>query len=159
RSADAAYAAATAPKLVAVLEDYFGIPYPYPKLDLVPIPSTTWFGAMENAGMITFAQGILLKPKGSSKQQLRNFDWTAGHEMAHQWFGDYVTWSWWDDIWLNEAFATWMEEKVMRARPGWIDGEESGDRDRGLNADELVTARRVRQPIATQGDIQTAFDG
>ncbi|MCA9675833.1 MAG: M1 family metallopeptidase, partial [Myxococcales bacterium] len=159
RSAEAAYAARTTSALVSALEDTFDIPYPYAKLDLVPIPKTTWFGAMENAGMITFNQDLLLLPADASPRQRREFDDVTGHELAHQWFGDLVTLSWWDDVWLNEAFATWSEEKVMATRPDWEDTKAGDNRERGLGADGLVSARRIRQPIESVDDIRTAFDG
>jgi len=154
----ARYAADTTATLVGVLEDYFGSPYPYAKLDLVPIPTTVGFSAMENAGMITFSEG-LLTPQELTPSRKRSFDSVAAHELAHQWFGDLVTLAWWDDIWLNEAFATWAEEKVMLRRPDWTDGDEVHDALGGLEADGLATARRVREPIDTIDDIHNTLDG
>ncbi len=156
----AGYAATDAARTMGMLEDYFGRPFPYAKLDLVPIPTTTWFGAMENAGMITFRQDLLFHEKWTDLDR-QTFVWYLAHEGAHQWFGDLVTMSWWDDIWLNEGFATWMEEKVMATfQPGWVAPETWVQRrNYALTADGLVTARMVRQPIAEQSDIQNVFDG
>jgi alanyl aminopeptidase len=106
------YAAETTPKIVAALEDYFGIPYPYEKLDLIAVPEF-WPGAMENPGAITYRDRLLLvDPKATSEAQMRRLDFVTAHEAAHMWFGDYVTMAWWDDLWLNESFADWLSEKI-----------------------------------------------
>ncbi len=160
RAAEAAYAASVTPKLIAMLEDYFGMPYPYEKLDQIVVPLTTAWGAMENAGLIAYGD-FLLSPKEQDtglRQRVR-----AGameHEMAHQWFGDLVTTAWWDDIWLNEAFASWLSSKLLNEwKPEW---NIEADRARSLSvmrADSLVTARKIRQPIEAPGDIANSFDG
>ena len=127
--AEAAYAARTSPEILETLEAYFGIPYPYEKLDLLAIPLTVHFGAMENAGLVTVASGRLLARKENESLYFQQ-TWAiyAAHEFAHQWFGDLVTMAWWDDIWLNEAFATWMENKIVDAwAPTW--GIQRGGRD------------------------------
>jgi alanyl aminopeptidase len=157
RSDRATYAAKVTKDIVGLLEEYFDMPFPFPKLDLVPIPTSSF--AMENAGMITFwAEGLLPSPGAGAAEHL-SYESVAAHEIAHQWFGDYVTLAWWDDIWLNEAFASWAEEKVMRRRPGWSEGDEVGDRQSGLGSDSMASARRIRQPIVKQDDIEDAFDG
>jgi alanyl aminopeptidase len=160
RAADAAYAAKTSAKLVEYLEDYFGTPYPYDKLDMLTIPITVGFGAMENAGLITYTETLMLMdPKAAKERQLRWIS-VAAHELAHQWFGDLVTMAYWDDIWLNEGFANWMQRKITaRFEPAWHDEQaELNTRDSALDNDSLVTARQIRQPIAGQDDIFTAFD-
>ncbi len=169
RGPEAAWAAATSAKIVDALEEWFGTPYPYEKLDMLGIPVTSGFGAMENAGLITCAQRFLLADPRTMTQAQR-YTWLsiAGHEVAHQWFGDLVTPAWWDDVWLNEGFARWMEPKVLAALesklgasfPGKLGSElEPADtRERALTADQLSSARRVRQPIADASDIFTAFD-
>ncbi len=159
---EAGYAAKSIPALFTRLEQYFGIPYPYPKLDSLVIPQTVAFGAMENAGLITYAQSELLaKPSELSDGFKRNCAETTAHEMAHQWFGDLVTMAWWNDIWLNEGFATWMENKITGEwRPVWhpaISTEEG--RQFAMGQDSLLAARMIRQPIASKGDIENAFDG
>jgi cytosol alanyl aminopeptidase len=161
RKADARYAAASTKPLLEDLEKYFGIPYPYEKLDVLAIPHTVTFGAMENVGLITFFMaGMLAKPEEDTISFKRRYADIITHELAHQWFGDLVTTAWWDDIWLNEAFATWMEAKIItRFQPSWT-YEALHARDRGFvrQGDSLLSARSVRQPIASKDDIANAFD-
>ncbi len=116
RGAEAAAAREITPAMLRVLEDYFGTPFPFPKLDSVVIPATVNFGAMENAGMITYQSTLMLaRPFEDTATFRRRYAGVGAHEMAHQWFGDLVTLAWWDDTWLNEAFATWMAYKVLDA--------------------------------------------
>ena len=161
RGGETAYAVKTASKLVDLVEDWFGMPYPYPKLDLLTVPITSGFSAMENPGLILYVEGYYMFA-GKPSWQRRN-DWIIGgsHELAHQWFGDYVTPAFWDDIWLNEGFATWMENKITAAfEPSWHgELEQVSIRNGALRADSVVSARRVRQPIATTDDILNVFDG
>ncbi len=162
RSADAAWAAKTAAPILDGLESWFGGRLPYPKLDLLSIPLTVGFGAMENAGLITFTEGLILHdPAKVSKEREHRWVVVCAHEMAHQWFGDLVTMKYWDDIWLNEGFANWMEAKVTNAiDPTYHDElSELEMRNGALGADALVSARQIRQPIETADDILTAFDG
>src|SRR6266481_3403908 len=155
----ARYSALSSPKLMDILEEWFGIPYHYPKLDLIEVPLGG--GAMENPGLITFAQRInLTKPGTESPQFHRRAADVEAHEFAHLWFGDMVTNAWWDDIWLNEAFATWMTfHAVEILQPDWGAPEErAASMQRAMSADRLLSARRIRQPIYSEGDIKTAFD-
>ncbi len=102
RTADAAYPAQVTGPLLDLLEDYFGTPYPFPKLDLVAV-SVFNAGAMENPGFITFRQELILtKPGERTLNREKSYATVVAHEMAHQWFGDLVTLAWWDDTWLNE---------------------------------------------------------
>jgi alanyl aminopeptidase len=160
RAADAAFAARTSAKLIDELEDYFGTPYPYDKVDMLAIPITVGFGAMENAGLITYTETLILMDAKASKERQLRWISVASHELAHQWFGDLVTMAYWDDIWLNEGFASWMTHKIVaRFEPAWHDDQAELDtRNVALDADGLVTARQIRQPIASQDDIFTAFD-
>ncbi len=161
RAREAKYAAEVTATILTRLEDYFGIPYPYEKSDQVAVPVTTGFGAMENAGMVTYGQTLILAdPASDTISRQRRYAEVAAHELAHQWFGDLVTTAWWDDIWLNEAFATWMEQKLIAEwKPEWKTGID--DVDSKLYAedrDSLVTARKIRQPIRSKDDIGSAFD-
>lgn len=158
---EAKYAAEVTATILTRLEDYFGIPYPYEKSDNVAIPVTFGFGAMENAGMVTYAQTIILaRPDRDTEGRRREYASVAAHELAHQWFGDLVTTAWWNDIWLNEAFATWMERKILAEwKPEWNTRVE--DVRSTLMAemdDSLVSARKIRQEIRSKDDISNAFD-
>jgi cytosol alanyl aminopeptidase len=161
RAHEAKWSAETAARIVGLLEDYFGIPYPYDKLDHISRPSLQG-GAMENAGLITYGKRLILRDPAHITQG-EKFGWVsvAAHELAHQWFGDLVTTAWWDDIWLNEGFATWLASKIVaQFDPAWRgDLLDTNQRETALNADRVVNARRVRQAITNPGDIFQAFDG
>jgi len=159
---EAKYAADVTATIITRLEDYFGIPFPYDKSDQVAIPVTFGFGAMENAGMVTYAQTIILaKPSNDTVRRQREYASVAAHELAHQWFGDLVTTAWWNDIWLNEAFATWMEQKLIAEwKPEWKTRVDDVGSKLGAEAeDSLVSARKIRQEIQSKDDISNAFDG
>jgi cytosol alanyl aminopeptidase len=160
RASEAAYAASITPKMIELLEDYFGTPYPYEKLDQVVVPLTTAWGAMENAGMIAYGD-FLLSPKEQDSDLLqRGRAETMEHEMSHQWFGDLVTTAWWDDIWLNEAFASWLSSKLLNEwKPEWNIKADTARTLYVMRSDSLTTSRKIRQPIEAPGDIANAFDG
>jgi alanyl aminopeptidase len=161
RGAELRYAKQVTPRIVELLEEYFGMPYPFEKLDTVPIAQTVGFGAMENAGMITYASTLThARPDEETPTFRRLYAAIAAHEIAHMGFGDLVTPAWWDDIWLNEAFATWMSRKVMREfEPSWDNGwQRTFGRGRALLADSLPSARRIHNPIVVHDDINLAFD-
>ncbi|HET6911843.1 MAG TPA: M1 family metallopeptidase, partial [Rhodanobacteraceae bacterium] len=153
-------ALAMAPGIIEHEEAYYGFGYPFGKLDLAALPDFS-AGAMENAGLITYRDWLLLLKPNSSPSAVRSTFSVEAHEMAHQWTGDTVTLKWWNDIWLNEAFATWMEQKVtMEIHPeyrGDLERIEGGEG--AMHNDSLVSARMIRQPITGNGDIETAFDG
>ena len=158
---EAKYAAEITATILTRLENYFGIPYPYEKSDQVAIPSTFGFGAMENAGMVTYGQTILLaNPERDTVARQRECASVEAHELAHQWVGDLVTTAWWNDIWLNEAFASWMEQKILAEwKPEWHTRVEDVNSKLGAEAeDSLVSARKIRQEIKTKDDISNAFD-
>jgi alanyl aminopeptidase len=161
RAADAAYPAKVTAELLERLEHYFGTKYPYPKLDLLAV-SVFNAGAMENPGLITFRQGLLLtRPEELTQGRQEAYAITATHEMAHQWFGDYVTLAWWDDTWLNESFASWMETKIVAEwKPEWdLDVGAVAGKSSVMRQDSLDSARSIHQPIQEQGDIESSFDG
>ncbi len=148
------------PSIIHTLEDYYGFGYPWDKLDLLAAPDFS-AGAMENPGLVTFRDWLLLLDPDSPANYVRGSFNVTAHELAHQWTGDTVTLAWWDDLWLNEAFATWMQQKVTEK----VHPEYRADLDRvrgaqgAMNGDSLVTTRKIRQPITGNGDIETAFDG
>jgi aminopeptidase N len=141
--------------------NYFGIPYPLKKLDLIGLPDFE-AGAMENFGAITYREtDLLIDPKIASDAAKENVAVVIAHEMAHQWFGDLVTMQWWDNIWLNEGFATWMENKPVAAmHPEWnIDQVVANSRDSTLDLDAQPTTRAIRAKANTPDEINQMFDG
>jgi cytosol alanyl aminopeptidase len=160
RLADAAFVAHAYPRIFERLERWFGIGYAYQKLDQIAIPLTVGF-AMENVGLITYgAPNVLAKPDAATPRFRHGSASVGAHEMSHQWFGDLVTAAWWDDIWLNEAFATWFASKMVDDwEPGYEHGAaRSSERAEAIAEDMLVSARRIREPIVVRGDINNAFD-
>ncbi len=160
RGKELAYALETTPAIVLALEDYFGIAFPFDKLDLLAAPDFG-SGAMENAGLILFRDSLLLINAQSPIRIRQGYYATNVHELAHQWFGNLVTMPWWDDIWLNEGFASWMDSKTThQLRP-----EFHADRQRlqstmfAMGGDALASARQIREPIRDFTDIEAAFDG
>ena len=152
-------ALAETPALVAEHERYFGVAYPFRKLDLAAVPDFQ-AGAMENVGLITFRDELLLMGDHPSPAQREAYRYVQSHELAHQWFGNLVTPRWWDDLWLNESFATWAGARAADAVFAER-GFRSGQLANTLNAmreDSLASARSMREPITTSGDIANAFD-
>jgi aminopeptidase N/puromycin-sensitive aminopeptidase len=142
-------------------DQYFGIKYPMPKLDLIAIPDFE-AGAMENFGAITYREtAMLVDEKTAPVAAQKTVAIDVAHEMAHQWFGDMVTMKWWDNLWLNEGFATWMENKPVAAwKPEWnIVQDEAGDLDDTLNLDSMATTRTIRAVVNTPSQINEMFDG
>jgi alanyl aminopeptidase len=160
RMEEVRYAAEVTATILTRLENYFGIPFPYDKSDQVAV-CAGFGGAMENPGMVTYAQTLILaNPTRDTIGRQRSYASVAAHELAHQWFGDLVTTAWWNDIWLNEAFATWMEQKLIAEwNPEWKTRVEDVDSKLyAENQDSLVSARMIRQEIKKKDDINNAFD-
>ncbi len=159
RGPELAYALAHVGELLSALEGYFGIEYPYEKMDVLAVPDMG--GAMENAGAVTFEEDLLLiDPKTAPVSQRRAFAEVVAHEFAHQWFGDLVTMAWWDDTWLNESFAEWMGVKIADRWDPTLHSDltlASGMQE-AIGTDSLVNARQIHQPIASSDDIENAFD-
>jgi alanyl aminopeptidase len=146
-----------------ILSEYFDRNYAYPKLDLIGVPEFG-AGAMENPGLVTFREEMLLlnpDPARVSVNSRRGIASIIAHELAHQWFGNLVTMRWWDDLWLNEGFATWMGARVLDTwRPAMNSRVESiRSRAWAMDEDSLPTARIVRQPVRSTSEAEEAFDG
>ncbi|AZK86290.1 aminopeptidase [Xanthomonas oryzae pv. oryzae] len=142
---------------------YFGIPYPLPKLDNIAAPGQSqFFSAMENWGAIfTFEYSLLLDPATSNINDKQSVFTVAAHEIAHQWFGNLVTMAWWDDLWLNEGFANWMEARTThKLHPEWdIDNTGAAFKSRAaMHRDAYVTTHPVVQHVDTVEQASQAFD-
>jgi alanyl aminopeptidase len=157
----AKFAASITAEIITREEKYFGIPYPYDKADQLAIP-LSFGGAMENPGLVTYDANIILAPAGQeSLRHQREYASIAAHELAHQWTGDLVTMEWWNDVWLNESFATWMAAKQLAEwKPEWNTRADDQDARQGaMLEDTRTTARRINQPVNNKDDIANAFDG
>jgi hypothetical protein len=153
-----AFALAGTKRIVALLEDYFGERFPYPKLDQVTTPILP--GAMENAGADLYRDDILVMDDDAPVVQQRQFGMIVAHELGHQWFGDLVTPAWWDDIWLNESFANWIGYRIGDVwRPDLgISGNALASGYSAMVTDALLAGRPVRQPIVSSDQVDSAFD-
>ena len=155
------YGVTVAKYVLHYYNDYFGIPYPLKKLDLIGLPDFE-AGAMENFGAITYRESeLLIDSKSASIGAKKNVAEVIAHEMAHQWFGDLVTMQWWNNVWLNEGFATWMENKPVAAmHPEWnIDQDVVAGEDNTLNLDAQPTTRPIKAKADTREEIEQMFDG
>jgi aminopeptidase N len=147
-------------KLLSWFNDYFGVKYPLPKLDLIAVPGG-FGGAMENWGGITFFESrLLFDPATNPDSARRGIFGIIAHEMAHQWFGDLVTMAWWDNLWLNEGFATWMATKASEQFypqwQSWLNGY--AQKQYALALDARCTSHPIQQPIADESEAMVAFD-
>lgn len=153
-------AAEMTPPILAALEEYFGQPYPYEKLDQIAVPEF-WPGAMENVGLITYRDTILLVDEnGVTVSQLRRLAEVIAHELAHQWFGNLVTMEWWDDLWLNESFATWCGNKItdqVYPELGMAITNVQGTA-RAMGLDSQMNARAVRKPVPADANMDQLAD-
>ena len=148
--------------LIPYYNDYFGVNYPLPKIDNIAGPGQSeFFAAMENWGAVfTFQRDLLDDPKTTSPRSREFIEVAQAHEVAHQWFGDLVTMAWWDDLWLNEGFASWMETKATdHFHPDWyallnrVSGRESA-----MGLDAFRTTHPIVQHIRTVDEANQAFD-
>jgi alanyl aminopeptidase len=161
RASEASFAASMTPDILARLETYFGTPYPYEKLDVMSLPMTLGFSAMENPGLVTFSSLNLLAKSGEESTEFkREFVSTQAHELAHMWFGNLVTMAWWDDLWLNESFASWMAEKITNQMSAEFRGESDtqGARAWAMQTDRLLSTSQIYQPV-TSSFSQSDQDG
>jgi aminopeptidase N len=156
---DGATALANARQILADYNDYFGYPFPLPKLDSIAVPGG-FSGAMENWGAITYNDQILLVTASSTIADRQQVFSDQAHEMAHQWNGDLVTMGWWDDIWLNESFASWMAAKETDLRnPSWNWWEsEDATKETAMGADARDTSHAIQQHVTDEQEAQNAFD-
>jgi aminopeptidase N len=158
---DGAFALSAAEFFLHYYDTYFGIKYPMPKLDMIALPDFE-AGAMENFGAITYREtALLVNPKTAPLSAQKHVAVDVAHEMAHQWFGDMVTMQWWDNIWLNEGFATWMEYKPVAAwKPEWeMPQEVASNLNRTLDLDARKVTRTIRATADTPDEINEMFDG
>ena len=150
----------SAQQVLTFYNTYYAIKYPFGKLDVVAVPDFA-AGAMENTGAIFYREtDLLVDPKTASVSTRKTITSILAHEMAHQWFGDLVTMQWWDDIWLNEGFATWMANKPLAAaHPDWnIDVDEAQENQTALGLDSLKSTRPIHSDVSTPAQIDEAFD-
>ena len=164
------YALDSSAQVTEYFNDYFGEPYPLPKLDEIAVPGG-FGGAMENWGGITYFESRLLyDPERSSAETKQNIYEVIAHEIAHQWFGNLVTMAWWDNLWLNEGFASWMGSKCTeKFNPEWEvwltrDVPRNPTRRTGIpketamESDARSTTHPIQQPVATEAEADSAFD-
>ena len=164
------YALEATAQILQYYNDYFGVAYPLPKLDQIALPGG-FGGAMENWGGITYYESkLLFDPKSSSAETKQDIYEVLAHEMAHQWFGDLVTMAWWDNLWLNEGFASWMGSKcTAHFNPQWevwLRREFPRDPSRrvgiakeaAMEGDARSTTHPIQQPVATEAEANSAFD-
>ena len=164
------YALEASAEILKYYNDYFGVPYPLPKLDQIAIPGG-FGGAMENWGGITYFESVLLfDPKNSSAGTKQDIYEVIAHEMAHMWFGDLVTMAWWDNLWLNEGFASWMGSKctahfnsewevwLARKLPRDPTRRTGIAKEAAMEGDARSTTHPIQQRIATEAEANSAFD-
>jgi aminopeptidase N len=164
------YALDSSQQILTYFNDYFGVPYPLPKLDHIAVPGG-FGGAMENWGGITYYESrLLFDPEKSSAETKQNIYEVIAHETAHMWFGDLVTMAWWDNLWLNEGFASWMGTKcTAKFNPDWEVWQSRNvprdparrhgiGKESAMEGDARSTTHPIQQPIANEAEASSAFD-
>lgn len=150
-----------AAKTLEFYDEYFGLPYPLPKLDLIALPDFS-SAAMENWGLVTFREAYMLVDEANTPADMREtIASVVTHELAHQWFGNLVTMKWWDDLWLNESFAKWMENYAIdHLNPEWQVWEQFGasEQQYAFNRDSLANVQAVREPVRHPDELHSLFD-
>jgi len=161
RSNSCGFALECAAKCLEEYNDFFGVPYPLPKLDMVAIPEFA-AGAMENWGLVTYRDvDLLIDPQTASNSQKQRVCIVVCHELAHQWFGNLVTMSWWDDLWLNEGFASWAENwSANQFYPEYRMWDQfvTDHMARALKLDGLQSSHPIQVPIAHAEEVEQVFD-
>ena len=159
RSGELGYARAVTPRVVAALDAYFDIDYPYGKLDVAIVPR--YWGTMEHPGIVAMGQPLsLIRPEQASRERREHYANVLAHELSHYWFGDLVTMAWWDDTWLNEALGEWNDLHITQAaEPTWrMLDERVGISVEAFAADEKLGTHAIRRPVLKQADIDGSFD-
>ena len=159
RSTELAYAKQITPKVVAALEDYFDMDYPYGKLDVAVVPR--YWGTMEHPGIVAMGQTLtLIRPDEETREREQHYTNILAHELSHYWFGDIVTMAWWDDTWLNESLGSWSDVNITDAvEPAWhLRDDEVALATRSMSADETLAARPIHHEVTTTEEIEAAFD-
>ncbi|MBL9019514.1 MAG: M1 family metallopeptidase [Myxococcales bacterium] len=159
RAGELGYAKEVTPKVVTALEDYFDMAYPYLKLDVAVVPR--YWGTMEHPGIVAMGQPLtLIRPDQATRQRKLAYLNILAHELAHYWFGDYVTMAWWDDTWLNESLGQWLDLLITDAvAPQWeVLDQRVGRAAAAMMADETLSTVSVRQPVTTRAQVEAAFD-
>ncbi len=154
------YALESAQKILHYFNEYFGVKYPLPKLDLIAVPGG-FGGAMENwGGIVYYESALLFDPQKSPESAKERIFGIEAHEMAHQWFGDLVTMAWWDNLWLNEGFASWMGTKCTdQLNPQWqVWARAAASKEYAMATDALSVTHPIQQPVETESEADSAFD-
>ena len=157
--AQLAWARQITPRIVAALESYFDMPYPYGKLDVAVVPR--YWGTMEHPGIVAMGQPLaLIAPDQDTRARRQHYANILAHELSHYWFGDLVTMAWWDDTWLNESFGTWLDMVITNAvMPGWHYPDDRVQIAAGaMSADENASARPIHRAVTAGDGIEGSFD-
>jgi aminopeptidase N len=159
RAGELGYAKQITPRVVAALEDYFAMDYPYGKLDVAVVPR--YWGTMEHPGIVAMGQPLtLIRPEQETRERKQAYANILAHELSHYWFGDLVTMAWWDDTWLNEALGEWSDMNITDAvAPEWRYRDQRVDLARqAMATDETLSSHPIRRSVTTTEQIESSFD-